>query len=567
MGGRAYGMERHLAMPSRTKPWTVPLVVGTLTLSGAGSVTPRPTADPKPTSSPGRYQSACYCNSYSSRSHPRKGDVSVKVPFTWKVTGWFMIGWSAEFPVGDVQGAEVLRRGPGRPTATNPAICTSWRRTASTSAPTSGTAARSSATASSARSTAGAGVPTAPTATSPTSRTGPTAGCSCASTPSRNSTTACSSGITLLGLEPQWEMPDIFRSFPQYETDPNAYYRPYPEFSRLAEDEPGTPSDRRGERSRQRTLPVRPPRHRDPEAAGLGTSSTRSGASSPAGPMRRSDDPDQMALRIHSHMFGLGGAISVFEGQSNHRLIFACTPVDDEVSEHVLLDLGTTGARRESDVPPEPSASAIEKQFLGTVWDDLRHLALPEVRRASGAVRVDAKPYMALRKWATQFYDASPTAARHLAAPVAAHEARAQRARRARRHTAIVTQECQGAVMGPNAGLAVLAAEARREALPNIVAAAARGPRRRRADRALPGAAQAGRPRRQPQRAAVRGRRQGSRHHPRAARERRCCPNSALHQPISCCTAGTVSARWAAPTSTRSCAISASRPSSRSAYR
>ncbi len=36
-------------------------------------------------------------------------------------------------------------------------------------------------------------------------------------------------------------------------------------------------------------------------------------------------------------------------------------------------------------------------------------------------------------------------------------------------HTAIVTQECQGAVMGPNAGLAVLAKEARREALPNIV--------------------------------------------------------------------------------------------------
>lgn len=36
-------------------------------------------------------------------------------------------------------------------------------------------------------------------------------------------------------------------------------------------------------------------------------------------------------------------------------------------------------------------------------------------------------------------------------------------------HTAIVTQECQGAVMGADAALAVLAAEARREALPNIV--------------------------------------------------------------------------------------------------
>jgi biuret amidohydrolase len=35
-------------------------------------------------------------------------------------------------------------------------------------------------------------------------------------------------------------------------------------------------------------------------------------------------------------------------------------------------------------------------------------------------------------------------------------------------HTAIVTQECQGAVVGPDAGLKVLAEEARREALPNI---------------------------------------------------------------------------------------------------
>lgn len=36
-------------------------------------------------------------------------------------------------------------------------------------------------------------------------------------------------------------------------------------------------------------------------------------------------------------------------------------------------------------------------------------------------------------------------------------------------HTAIITQECQGAVIGPDAGLAALAKEARRVALPNIV--------------------------------------------------------------------------------------------------
>jgi nicotinamidase-related amidase len=35
-------------------------------------------------------------------------------------------------------------------------------------------------------------------------------------------------------------------------------------------------------------------------------------------------------------------------------------------------------------------------------------------------------------------------------------------------HTAIITQECQGAVIGPDAGLAMLADEARRVALPNI---------------------------------------------------------------------------------------------------
>ena len=43
------------------------------------------------------------------------------------------------------------------------------------------------------------------------------------------------------GKEPQWEMPDIFGKFPQFETDPAAYYRPYPEFSRRAEREPVHP--------------------------------------------------------------------------------------------------------------------------------------------------------------------------------------------------------------------------------------------------------------------------------------------------------------------------------------
>jgi 3-ketosteroid 9alpha-monooxygenase subunit A len=27
----------------------------------------------------------------------------VQVPFTWKVTGWFMVGWSPEFPIGETR--------------------------------------------------------------------------------------------------------------------------------------------------------------------------------------------------------------------------------------------------------------------------------------------------------------------------------------------------------------------------------------------------------------------------------------------------------------------------------
>ncbi len=60
-------------------------------------------------------------------------------------------------------------------------------------------------------------------------------------------------------------------------------------------------------------------------------------------PDTRSDDPDTMALRIYSHFSGLGFAMSAFEGSSNHRLIFACTPVDDAVSDMFYSNVPPTG--------------------------------------------------------------------------------------------------------------------------------------------------------------------------------------------------------------------------------
>ena len=108
-------------------------------------------------------------------------------------------------------------------------------------------------------------------------------------------------------------------------------------------------------------------------------------------------------------MFGLGGAISAFEGAPNHRLIFACTPVDDESSDMFYSIWWPRTPGDTSDVPPEAScATAIEKQLLRTVWDDLNIWRYQNYVEHPALSKVDAKPYMALRKWATQFYDVPP---------------------------------------------------------------------------------------------------------------------------------------------------------------
>ena len=133
------------------------------------------------------------------------------------------------------------------------------------------------------------------------------------------------------GKEPQWEMPDIFDMFPQFETDPTAYYRPYPEFSRRTENEPVHPqivAENGPDSSHFHYVhgATVTPVYLDWEIV------DEQWQFLTGWPDARSDDPNKMALHIHSHFFGLGVAISVFEGSSNHRLIFAVTPVEDGLS-------------------------------------------------------------------------------------------------------------------------------------------------------------------------------------------------------------------------------------------
>jgi phenylpropionate dioxygenase-like ring-hydroxylating dioxygenase large terminal subunit len=204
---------------------------------------------------------------------------------------------------------------------------------------------------------------------------------------------------------PSWDMPDVFRSFPDFELDPDAYYPPYPLFSRKAEREPVHPQvvAENGPDSvhfryvhRATVMPVALDWNVDGPLWKFLT----------GWPNAHSDDPDEMSLRIHSHLFGLGGAISAFEGAQQHRLVFAVTPVDDETSDLFYVVWWPRVPGDTSATPPEDLLERVEKEFLVTMWDDLEIWRYQEYVEHPALAKQDARPYAALRRWAQQFYNA-----------------------------------------------------------------------------------------------------------------------------------------------------------------
>jgi hypothetical protein len=97
--------------------------------------------------------------------------------------------------------------------------------------------------------------------------------------------------------------------------------------------------------------------------------------------------------------------MSAFEGSSNHRLIFACTPVDDEVSDMFYSIWWPKVHGETSDVPPAHVREHVESRFLKTVWEDCDIWRHQKYVEHPALAKIDAKPYMAMRTWATQFYD------------------------------------------------------------------------------------------------------------------------------------------------------------------
>jgi 3-ketosteroid 9alpha-monooxygenase subunit A len=329
----------------------------------------------------------------------------VKVPFTWKPTGWFMIGWSGEFPLGEVRPLHYLGedlvayRDDHGALHVLDAHCRHLGAHIGHGGKVSGECV------------------VCPYHGWQWGPDGTNRHIPYQDRPNRVRTRSWpvqeQHGCVFLwhqprGGPPRWEMPDIFASFPESEMDPAAYYPPYPHFSQRAEKEPVHPQvvAENGPDSvhfqhvhRATVSPVMLDwKIVDQEWRFL-----------TGWPDARSDDPDKMALRIRSHMFGLGGAISAFEGQSNHRIIFAVTPVDDTCSDMFYSIWWPRVPGDDSDTPPQDVVDRVKKQFMGTMEDDLEIWRYQRYVEKPALATQDAAPYMALRKWAQQFYEVPPT--------------------------------------------------------------------------------------------------------------------------------------------------------------
>jgi 3-ketosteroid 9alpha-monooxygenase subunit A len=206
------------------------------------------------------------------------------------------------------------------------------------------------------------------------------------------------------GGEVGWEMPDIFRSFPQFETDPDAYYTP---MTAKASNEPVHPQ----------VVAENGPDSVHFEYVHRATVAPVSLDWNPDGPFWkfltgwpdvRAESSDTMALRIHSWLAGLGGSLTAFEGAQNHRLTVTVTPVEKGLSDMFYTVWwprlpGDTNAE-----PPSEIKAMIDKQFLSTMEDDLEIWRYQRYVEHPALAKQDAKPYKALRKWAQQFYDIPP---------------------------------------------------------------------------------------------------------------------------------------------------------------
>jgi 3-ketosteroid 9alpha-monooxygenase subunit A len=208
------------------------------------------------------------------------------------------------------------------------------------------------------------------------------------------------------GRPPRWDLPSVFSAFDGETADASDYYRAFPELSVKYEREPVHPQlplENTGDTMHFRYV------HRAtvwPRLLGLEADEStlwfRSGwpdTSDPSG--------ERMALEIQSIHCGVGNTLSKFDGATPYRLIFCTTPIDDETSD-MFYSIWWPKGSDPSDVPPEELRARIEQQFLVTLWDDLEIWRYQEYVEHPALAQIDAKPFKLVRTWCKQFYEIDP---------------------------------------------------------------------------------------------------------------------------------------------------------------
>ena len=114
-------------------------------------------------------------------------------------------------------------------------------------------------------------------------------------------------------------------------------------------------------------------------------------------PNTRSDDPDEMILRIHSWLAGLGGSLTAFDGVQQHRLTFTVTPVEHGRSDLFYTVWWPRLPGDDSPLPPPDLRKRIDEEFLSTMEDDLEIWRYQRYVEHPALARQDAKPSKALR--------------------------------------------------------------------------------------------------------------------------------------------------------------------------